>query len=43
MFRANFKDLLEYLLEVNEHKRKLHDCLRFPVIVTACEIMRMEL
>lgn len=42
MFRADFKDLLQYLLEITEDKRMVHDCLDFPVIVTAYEIMRME-
>jgi hypothetical protein len=42
MFRADFKDLLEYLMEITPDIRKLHGYLRFPVIVTAYEIMLME-
>jgi hypothetical protein len=42
MFRADFKDLLDYLPEVTEDKRKAHCCLRIPTIVTAYEIMRFE-
>jgi len=34
MFMADFKNLLEYLLEVTVNKQKVHDCLGFPVIVT---------